>query len=50
MIADFIAIIGSGLQLYPNVYLFWLGRFLLGISVGISSGTVPIYIKYHEFY
>ena len=41
MISDAIAIIGISLILIKSVYFLILGRFIVGIVVGITSTTVP---------
>jgi MFS family permease len=44
-ILDVFAIISILLQAYSvNILTLYIGRFLLGIYVGISSGIIPVYL------
>lgn len=45
LIADVIFIAGaSGMAAAPDPYVLILGRFLVGLGVGIASVTAPVYI------
>ena len=43
--SDYIAIIGSAINYYPNTITFWIGRLILGFSVGCFSILTPQYIS-----
>lgn len=45
VLADVIGILGFSLQLPLKIWTLLLGRFVIGVSIGLNSSLVPQYIK-----
>jgi hypothetical protein len=49
-LTDLLAIIGCVIMIVKNLYIFMIGRLIVGIVAGIHSALVPLYIKvYNSF-
>lgn len=40
-----IGILGALVSIYPNKYVFLVGRLIVGISVGMNTLVIPIYLN-----
>jgi SP family galactose:H+ symporter-like MFS transporter len=45
LLADIIGGVGTLINLDLSLYLIIIGRVIMGISIGINSAGVPLYIK-----
>ena len=45
IITDIFGIIGTLLFVFPNIWVGILARFICGISVGLNSAIVLLYVK-----
>lgn len=45
MIADLIFLLGSGLTQVTEWWVFMVARFIMGISVGMNTSVISLYIR-----
>ena len=45
ILADFVRICGTLLFIIPDINIGIVGRFICGLSVGLNSAIVPLYVK-----